>query len=194
MFLRNYSEWQRALGISDIYTGNTGNTATNVYTSMQNLAGNIEHHYLVGVNGGYAMFSYTEWGNSVNRITLFKKSLSVRVGTGATDVDEEDYQLEADVTSSFTQVALSVQPSVSADGHQIITITWTGMNNSANDITIKEIGLVKSFPMFVSSSIGTSQLGAIVSENILIARYILEEPVTINAGDSGTISIKIEMF
>ena len=194
MFLRNYCEWQRAVGISSAYTNESGSTASNVYTSLQNLAGNLTNHYLVGVNGGYSMFSYQPWGDAINRISIFKHSLSVRVGTGTTEVDEEDYCLDTDVTSSFSQIALSVQPSVSADGHQVVTISWTGTNTTSNNITIKEIGLVKSLPMFISNTIATSQLDSVSYENILIARHILEEPVTINAGDSGTITVKIEMF
>ena len=194
MFLRNYCEWQRAVGISSAYTSESGSTAPNVYATLQNLTGNLAKNYLVGVNGGYAMFSYQKFGDALDRLTIFKKALSMRVGTGTTEVDEEDYCLDTDVTSSFSQIALSVQPSVSADGHQVVTISWTGTNTTSNNITIKEIGLVKSLPMFISNTIATSQLDSVSYENILIARHILEEPVTINAGDSGTITVKIEMF
>ena len=195
MFLHNYAEWQRAINISSPFLiGGSGTTANCVLTSLKGLNGDLSNKYLCGVNAPYGMFSYSNWGPAINRALVFADSLSLRVGSGTTDVDPGDYKLDVDETSKFIQTVFNKNIGVSEDGHLTVTITWTGTNNTSSAVTIKEIGLVKILPMFVASTIGQSQIGSIDYQNILIARYILPDPVTINPGDSGTLSARIEMF
>lgn len=114
------------------------------------------------------------------------------VGTGTTAPDIDDYSLEADVTSSFTSRTQSINFTTNEEGHFVVTIEWTGTNNTGEDITITEIGARKPF---TDSTKTTSIFSSDVTDrNALMMRYILDNPVTIPASSGGTINVKIEMF
>lgn len=195
MFLRNFAEWERAKAISTIYIGGSGTVANNVLTTFENTAGNLgSSKYLVGVNATYNFFDYDTWGVRVNRAWNLFQNLSCLVGTGTTEVSESDYCLANDVTSSFVTTVSNFNAGVTDDGHFFVVATWNGTNNTANDITLTEIGLVKVFNMYHLANVATSGIGNTGEYNILLARHILEEPVTIGAGNTGTITVKIEMF
>ena len=104
-----------------------------------------------------------------------KADLRAVLGTGTTAPQSNNYALETDVSSSFSD--LSTSCSTSSDGSsEVTTITITGTNNTANDITISEIGLYKNL---VYNSTGDT--GA-----FLLVREVLAEPFTVLAGSTFT--------
>lgn len=118
--------------------------------------------------------------------------LTARVGTGTTSADPNDYCLETDVTSSFSATSTAVSYSTNEAGHFVITILWTGTNNTASDIVITEFGATKIMgdKTNTSSSAGTN----LSLRTVLVARHILTTPVTVHAGEGTTITVQIELY
>lgn len=193
MFLRNYAEYQRALGISQPNTGTSGNSTTLPLTSLKNLTDTTANHYLAGVNGTSSFMTTSYWVDALRRAYDVFNFVRMAVGTGTTEADPDDYCLEDDKTSSFTSVSFSSSFGLSEDGHFTLIFSWTGTNTTQNDIVISEAGIIKTLGMYVNSTIGSSASG-ITNDDFLIARMILPNPVTIGVGNSGTVIIKIELF
>lgn len=193
MFLRNYAEYQRALGISQPNTATSGQSASLPLTSLKNLTDSTENHYLAGVNGTNNFMAASYWLDALRKAWDVFNFVRMAVGTGTTEADPDDYCLEDDTTSNFTSVSLSKSFGLSEDGHFTLIFSWTGTNATQNDIVVSEAGIVKTLGMFANATISSSASG-IVNDDFLIARMILPNPVTIGAGNSGTVIIKIEMF
>ena len=195
MFLRNFFEYQRALNTAVVEASGTSTDASCVLTTLTILGDNLgQYVYLAGVNGSTSFFQNTNWIGIVEKTWNLFKGLSFRIGTGTTAVESDDYCLDTDVTSSFISTTSNVNMGVSEDGHLTLVVTWSGTNNTANDIVVSEFGVVKTLPMFLSATVGTSQLNSVTNKDFLIGRMILPNPVTIGAGNTGTITVKIEMF
>lgn len=97
------------------------------------------------------------------------------VGSGRTPASVEDYCLESLITSSLY---LSVVQSTDGDGNYIWVGTLT--NKASEPITVGEIGILMSCYNKSSSSC-----------TCLVERTVLDEPLTLGAGESGFISYKV---
>jgi hypothetical protein len=194
MYLHNFAEYQRALSTAKAHISASGTTINNALTTLKNLTDSNTSKYLVGLNSTSSFASLIDWAKMVNAAFCMYDSISARVGAGTTAVDEEDYCLDDDVTSSFSSITFSKNIGVSEEGHLILLVTWSGTNATANDITISEFGIVKDLYMFTNSTITTTNYSGAALEHFLIARMILTNPVTISAGNTGTITVKVEMF
>lgn len=194
MYLHNFAEYQRALSTAKANTGTTGTTINTALTTLKNLTDSNTSKYLVGLNTTSSFSSLQAWAPMVNAAFCMYDNISARVGVGTTAVDEEDYCLDDDVTSSFSSITFSKNIGVSEEGHLVILVTWSGTNATENDITISEFGIVKNLYMFANSTITTTNYSSAAIDHFLIARMLLTNPVTISAGNTGTITVKVEMF
>ena len=119
-------------------------------------------------------------------------TLNFRVGTGDKAVAIDDYCLDSDVTSSFSNTIYNSCIGLNESHHKIITVTWTGTNNTDSDITITEVGVGSRFLGINNPQVESSSSGNFFSKEVLIFRHILEQPVLVPAKGTRTIIIQIE--
>lgn len=176
---------------------NTSQTSTQCLRSdiePMNRGTNTDRVYLwTGQRNAYGAISVTSYQNVITNLIRPYIYNEMRVGTGTTPVDINDYKLEADCTSSFTTITFN-QSVQSVSGHMQLVVMWSGTNSSGNDITITEIGIAKD--LYLASSEWYNYSSLTSSPNpfrTLMVRHILTEPVTIEAGNSGSIIISIDL-
>ena len=102
-----------------------------------------------------------------------KGDVSMVVGTGDDDVTFNDYSLDTDVTSSISDTSLTVNHVTTSTGAKVV-YTFSGTNDTANPITISEMGITK---VLKTGSTGTPTTGT-----VLLAREVLSEGVVVPAG------------
>ena len=110
-------------------------------------------------------------------------------GTGTTPAKYTDYKLENPINEGITGVDYYVVKSYNEDSNNyeaIITATFT----STIDTTITEVGLVKS--IFDADSPSWAEQASHYY-NVLAAREVLETPIEVKAGETFTVSIKIDI-
>lgn len=191
MFTRNFWEMMR---VEAIASGINSGISQNIlgYTASVKSMDATAFSYLMGGN---------VCGNTINdtnKVPILKslwtpfQDWSSVVGSGNTAAEATDYELDADETSNFTSVTDVITFGVDSDGHLTATIQWSGMNNTANDITITEVGLVKTLYNATAASI--SSASSATAKACLIGRFVLTSPVTIAAGDSGTVLYSVTLF
>ena len=114
--------------------------------------------------------------------------LALWIGSGNTEVSPSDWKLASDETSNFNNIQRTQSRSViDVDGVPKIQITCTfsGVNNTENSITIKEIGMTKSYTRASSTAPNYSN-----KENMaLFIRELLNTPVTVAPGQTFTCSL-----
>ena len=110
-------------------------------------------------------------------------------GTGTTPAKYTDYKLENPITEGITGVEYYVVRSYNEDSNNyeaIITATFTSTINT----TITEVGLVKS--IFDNDNPVNSEYASYYY-NVLAAREVLDTPINVKAGETFTVSIKIDI-
>ena len=110
-------------------------------------------------------------------------------GTGTTPAKYTDYKLENPINEGITGVDYYVVKSYNEDSNNyeaIITATFT----STIDTTITEVGLVKS--IFDADNPSWAEQASHYY-NVLAAREVLETPIEVKAGETFTVSIKIDI-
>lgn len=110
-------------------------------------------------------------------------------GTGSTPFKYTNYALESPINEGITGVEYYVARSYNEDTNAyeaIITATFT----SSIDTTISEVGVVKSICNVSSYS---DYEYASYYYNVLAAREVLETPIEVKAGETFTVSIKIDI-
>lgn len=191
MFTRNFWEMMR---VGAIASGINANTSPNIlgYAASVKSMDATDFTYLMGGNvSSYVINTPAKVPIQNSLWTPFQDWSSV-VGSGNTAAEATDYELDADETSNFTSVTDVITFGVDSEGHLTATIQWSGMNNTANDITIKEVGLVKTLYNAASASIANASDAT--AKACLIGRFVLTSPVTIAAGDSGTVLYSVTLF
>ena len=191
MFLRNFWEMMR---VGAIASGINTDTSPNIlgYAASVKSMDATEFTYLMGGNvSSYTLNTPAKVPIQNSLWTPFQDWSSV-VGSGNTAAEATDCELDADETSNFTSVTDVITFGVDSEGHLTATIQWSGMNNTANDITIKEVGLVKTLYNAASASIASATDAT--AKACLIGRFVLTSPVTIAAGDSGTVLYSVTLF
>lgn len=98
------------------------------------------------------------------------------VGSGATPVTGDDYQVEKEIVNGLTCEAITVQTD---DEARTVTYRKTLYNASQKDITIAEVGLTG--PVCLQNSM----------KQALIYREVLQTPVTLAPGESATLRITV---
>ena len=110
-------------------------------------------------------------------------------GTGTTPAKYTDYKLENPINEGITGVEYYVVKSYNEDSNNyeaIITATFTSTINT----TITEVGLVKS--IFDADNPSWAEQASHYY-NVLAAREVLETPIDVKAGETFTVSMKIDI-
>ena len=121
--------------------------------------------------------------------TLDPLAYGISIGTGDTPPTEEDYNLEATITSGVTMTLTETASGIDAPGMPYIQFKITVTNTGSDPITVKEIGYKRQAS--VKLSLGYSSSGGTGNTVLLLDRTVLDTPVTIAAGDAGIITYKL---
>lgn len=111
-------------------------------------------------------------GNIQSNGRILNDGMSLRLGTGTGTVSPTDYALFNDVSDSISQQSLIVTANGTSDGCEFI-YQYLGTNLTENDITVTEVGLAKTY-----------RSAQYTESTILFAKVILDEPITVPAGRS----------
>ena len=158
------------------YDGTAVSNASVVYTLSSSLYGILQ---LFAFGGGISTpaidvlsnGSYVYYGNSNQANT----TRGVLLGDGDTPPALTDYCLSGNMITDFT--ATTAGAVTYSDGKIIGTATYNVTNTGASPFTIKEIANT-----FERSS-----------TRIMVARSLLETPVTIQPGDTGVVVYRVEI-
>lgn len=182
MFTRNLWEIFRINSITQLYNGGTPGSSCAIKA--------VDGTDLGFIYNGQRSSAAGDGGTAMRAVGNILYGMGARVGTGSSEPTADDYSLETEVTSSFTSTSTSVTFTTNENGHFVIDVTWTGTNTSGSDLTITELGLVKSFGKLDSASATTPSSFALV----LLARHLLGTPVTVPAGQGTAIHVQIELY
>ena len=194
MLLRNFWEWFRAI-TNETYFQSSGNNLYGILTSIKYkewTEGN-DKPYLYGMHIPLSAISNAYSYNTLMPMTIRPLHVdNVSIGTGTTPVSAEDYKLDNEITLS--NKTFSATMSVSAEGKVTMIIIVSATNTGSEDVTITEIGLEHKFGLLNASSVAYNSISTIGTSTVLIARHILETPVTIAPGDTGSVNINLTLF
>ena len=121
--------------------------------------------------------------------TLTATGAGISVGTGTTDASEDDWQLEATITSGLSLALSAVDLGIDANGDPYIEYTITATNTSGADITVGEIGYKQGVTCRTEQGWNA---GGQMSKGLLLDRTVLDSPLTIPAGMSGVIVYRLK--
>lgn len=137
---------------------------------------------------GYTQSSHTmNWLSSVNNTN----SAGVAFGSGTTPATNTDYNMESIIPST----GISVVATTAAQAYDSETqntfgyVNYTITNNSENDLTISEIGL---FATLRATGTSGTYVNNNVNYSVMLEHTILDNPVTIPAGEAGIIQYRFE--
>ena len=111
---------------------------------------------------------------------LIADSLAPAIGAGSNTYVKGDYALKDDITSDFSNLAISLSSNADDSLSRIITVQ--GLNNAAEAKAISEIGIVKAIysdPNYLSRS-----------NPVLLAICQLSAPIVVEAGATFQITIQ----
>lgn len=114
--------------------------------------------------------------------SFYQLGVTLDVGFGDTEVSESDYTL-ADGNYANRKLTSVVQ-TYSNSGRQLLSMTATFKNDGDSPVTVKELGL------YIANS-GNQQGTPTVYG--LVARSVLETPVTIGVGESYAFTYSVEI-
>ena len=148
---------------------------TNFFQALYNLSNNA---YYTRLDGGSEYF-YQNGAYCLSRIYAISNTLpfpsntsKLMLGTGTTLPARTDYCLASPVNESLFSVSASSQ-SQTAD--KKIALTQTYQYNGSGEISITEVGLVAN----------------VNGVQFMLARTLLDNPITVNNGDTFTVSMAI---
>lgn len=168
MVLSNY--W-KALNSLKLLTGGNGHAPTGMVMTNGSTLANI----LTYIGGG------SDADVRSNRWRLRDSNISAVVGKGSGTISAEDYALFDDCTSSFSNFSVANAAGASTEGFsQVVTIS--GQNNSGEDITITEVGIVKTYERRETYPEGGG--------TVMFAKIQLDSPVLVP--NNGTFQITVQ--
>ena len=115
-----------------------------------------------------------------SNVTPIAYGVGIRVGTGTTQPQFTNYQLESRITSGLTYSCTVVK------NNSVYTVNRVTTNTSSNAITINEVGLV-----IATSSSNPSSFSANSCITALLTRTVLQTPIVIQPNETRVISITI---
>lgn len=132
-------------------------------------------------------------GNSfyANQVTETTSGSGIIIGSDDTPATENDYCLGSQIYGSFLGSTSQFLAYDSASDSLAFAIALSITNNSDSAITIREIG---RFATFDTSTTKGGSTSASRRRAIITDRTILDEPLTIEAGNSGTIQYMFTYF
>ena len=110
---------------------------------------------------------------------LIADSLAPAIGAGSNTYVKGDYALKDDITSNFSNLAISLSSNADDSLSRIITVQ--GLNNAAEAKTISEIGYVKTIYEYPDLSF---------KHDVLLAICQLSAPIVVEAGATFQITIQ----
>lgn len=108
------------------------------------------------------------------------------LGTGEIAVTPDDWKLEEDVTSSFTNRTFNCTSNLITDSNGRSALekiyTLTGLNSGESTLTIKEVGIYK----YISANSSSDAIppSDIESQRVLFIRHVLDTPLTISPNNT----------
>ena len=116
------------------------------------------------------------------RNTRLKVFDSVRIGEGTGDIQNSDYSLFHDCTDRINSLSFTLNNSGQDYGFSTVaTIHGRYSTLFAPQITITEVGFVKKFASDVAFS---------TTSDVMLVKMLLDEPITLNAGDPFNITVE----
>lgn len=118
---------------------------------------------------------------------------SIVLGTGSTAVTYDDFKLSGDVIASNQGLSVA-NPQITYDAvskkySKVITITYT--NTTASSVTISEWGIYQ-VNNNTSSTYTSIAFSNTESKIVLLYREVLSSPVVVAAGETVTLSLKLD--
>lgn len=107
----------------------------------------------------------------------------IYLGSGTTTPTENDYSLETPITSGITATTTRNNMYDSENNRTFVRIAITVTNTGSSPVTISEVGKANQFD--TANAIGTV-VGS-PRKTVLVDHTVLENPVTIPAGEGGVI-------
>ena len=119
--------------------------------------------------------------------TLTANALGISIGTGNTAATENDYCLEAPITSGVTLTLTATKGGCDSPGDPYVEYYITVTNTGSSAITVKEI-------CYKQKMKATAKPGGTGSSDVIVMldRTVLTEPMTVPAGDAGVIIYKLK--
>ena len=110
---------------------------------------------------------------------LIADSLAPAIGAGSNTYVKGDYALKDDITSDFTNLAISLSSNADDSLSRIITVQ--GLNNTGASKTISEIGIVKT--IYAAQNLS-------VYKPVLLSICQLSAPIVVEAGATFQVTIQ----
>lgn len=110
---------------------------------------------------------------------LIADSLTPAIGAGSNTYVKGDYALKDDITSDFSNLAISLSSNADDSLSRIITVQ--GLNNTGASKTISEIGIVKT--IYAAQNLS-------VYKPVLLAICQLSAPIVVEAGATFQVTIQ----
>lgn len=111
----------------------------------------------------------------------------IHIGSGTTAATEDDYKLQAQITSGFSSSVVQSHE-MDNDGNDVLNLDVTITNTGSSSITINEIGYVLDVMTSGSqgANVGTG------SRKLMLDRTVFGTPVTIEVGGYETIRYSLK--
>lgn len=119
-------------------------------------------------------------------LTTNAEAAGISVGTGTTPATEDDYNLEATL-STVNMTLTATQYGLDENNYPYVQYSITITNTSQSDIVVSEIGYKQTVGL--RKTIGSTAASG--SQVILLDRTLLDTPVTIAPGDAGIVTYKL---
>lgn len=167
-------------------------SGTNIYSPVFDFASspNIATGSFKDVTGtAYFFAPYPSGSVNLNSLSTSLTSAGIIVGSGTTTPTVDDYSLESMITSGITG-SIPANPTYTFDStnnQYVVSKDITIANTGSEAITISEIGILGKVYYGASkgATVGTT------NKYVLIDRTVLNEAVTIPAGESGVVRYEI---
>ena len=144
-------------GCYKLYNGSTSTDVYNIVSEITNL------------NNLYAVKGAPQEG--IHGICLL-------IGSGTTEPSHEDYKLVNEITN-YEVLSQSIIRNNNKNDSEFLDITRIIRNNTAQDITVSEIGVcIKTMQNYACAS-------------VLIAREVLESPVIVKPGEKHSFTMSL---
>ena len=119
--------------------------------------------------------------------TLNATAAGISIGTGTTPESEDDYNLEATITSGVNVVLTATTYGAENPWYPFVKYDLTVTNTGANPLVVTEVGYKQTAS--VTKVIGSTSRS---NEVLLLDRCVLDTPVTIAPGDVGIVTYRLQ--
>jgi len=173
MILSNYWRFIKELNTHDAYDESKYGSET-VTSSMINMNG--ESGVLIYVTASRNQTTMVPPMN--NNRNIFNNGISILFGSGTGEIQPTDYDMDNDVTSSLSNINVSISETVDDSGiHRIITAT--GLNQTSSPITITQVGITKDIFSGYQTSV-----------KCLLAKTALNKPIEVKQNQEFSVTLE----